>query len=729
MTPQIRLVLAIHDHQPVGNFDGVFEDATRDSYVPFLDALEEYGEIPVSLHTSGSLLEWLVDAHPEYIDRLRALTDRGQIEILGGPFYEPILAGIPREDRIGQIRAYSRYLEQLFGHAIRGMWVPERVWEQSFVSDIATAGIEYTLVDDFHFRSVGLAEDDLFGYYLTEDDGHLLKIFPGSEKLRYTIPFADPQDTIDYLRSIAERRPNAVVTFGDDGEKFGTWPGTKKHVYDDGWLRSFFDALRANQDWIKICTLAEAVDSVSPAGTIYLPDASYREMTEWALPTARQTEYSELTHRKEGDPDWASAQQFMRGGFWRNFRVKYPESNEMYVRMLEVSRCLREIAESPAGREQPDRIAEARSELYRGQCNCSYWHGAFGGLYLPHLRNAVYRHLIAADTILESISGRAGRWVEVRADDFDLDARKEIRIAGDRLVAYLAPSRGGHLYELDVRSIRHNLLATLDRREEPYHRKVIEAASQQTQSSADGVASIHDLVHFKQPDLDKKIVYDRWRRKSLVDHFMRPGLTRGEFERGEGCLGDFESGVYQSVLKHSDQRVEVEMSRETLVGHCPVRVTKSVALDVASCTSLEISYALSNLPPGETIHFGIEFNFAGLAAGADDRYFYNAEGQQLGQLETVHSLDSTDRIGMVDEWIGVDVSLELSEPGPLWLFPIQTISQSEGGFELVHQSCAVVPHWEFVVPQDGTWRSDITLRVDTSAAQARQLAKVAATTT
>ena len=171
------------------------------------------------------------------------------------------------------------------------------------------------------------------------------------------------------------------------------------------------------------------------------------------------------------------------------------------------------------------------------------------------------------------------------------------------------------------------------------------------------------------------------------------------------------------------------MSRETLVGHCPVRVTKSVALDVASCTSLEISYALSNLPPGETIHFGIEFNFAGLAAGADDRYFYNAEGQQLGQLETVHSLDSTDRIGMVDEWIGVDVSLELSEPGPLWLFPIQTISQSEGGFELVHQSCAVVPHWEFVVPQDGTWRSDITLRVDTSAAQARQLAKVAATTT
>jgi hypothetical protein len=34
------------------------------------------------------------------------------------------------------------------------------------------------------------------------DEGRLLKIFPGSEKLRYTIPFADPQETINYLRQM-----------------------------------------------------------------------------------------------------------------------------------------------------------------------------------------------------------------------------------------------------------------------------------------------------------------------------------------------------------------------------------------------------------------------------------------------------------------------------------------------------------------------------------------------
>ena len=162
--------------------------------------------------------------------------------------------------------------------------MPERVWEQSFTRDLVDAGIEYTVLDDFHFKSAGLGESQLTGHLLTEDEGRVLSVFPGSERLRYTIPFADPQETIDYLASIADEHPDAVVVFGDDGEKFGTWPETHKHVYDDGWLERFFDALVQNQDWIQVTTLAEAFDNVPPVGKIYLPDCSYREMTEWALP-------------------------------------------------------------------------------------------------------------------------------------------------------------------------------------------------------------------------------------------------------------------------------------------------------------------------------------------------------------------------------------------------------------------------------------------------------------
>ncbi len=729
MSCRIRLVLALHDHQPVGNFDGVFEASFQDSYAPFLEVLEKYPEIPVALHTSGSLLEWLVDKHPEYIDRVRQLTARGQLEIIGGPFYEPILATIPRRDRVGQILAYTQYLEQLFQTQVRGMWVPERVWEQSFASDIVKAGIEYTILDDYHFRNAGLNNDQLHGYYLSEDEGRLLKIFPGSERLRYTIPFQDPHETIEHLRDIANRFPGSVVVFGDDGEKFGTWPGTKSHVYGGGWIYRFFDALRHNSDWLKVTTLAEAVDNVSPQGSIYLPDGSYREMTEWVLTPDKQSEYHRLTHDHAHDPAWQSAVQFMRGGFWRNFRTKYPESNEMYARMLQVSARLDELSRSAVAQESPDLLARARTELYRGQCNCSYWHGAFGGLYLPHLRNAVYRHLIQADTLLEKASGNNSPWLTIDADDYNLDARKEIKIASDRLVAYLAPSRGGHLYEFDIRSINHNLLATLNRRPEMYHEKVRAAGQNQhhDQHNHGQAVSIHDLVAFKQPDLHKKLQYDPWPRKSCVDHFFEPGLTLDRARYGEGEIGDFVLGVFETTIRRSPEFVQAKMTRRGKFGHHEIQLTKTVGLDRDHGTDLEILYELENLPHNVPIHFGVEFNFAGMAAGASDRYFYDARGRQLGQLQTLQHLTDTDRIGLIDEWLGLDCALDLSQSGSIWTFPVETISQSEGGFEAVHQSTAVIPNWQIIAPADGRWAVKIILSVDTSAAQARKLREAAVT--
>jgi 4-alpha-glucanotransferase len=735
MTQRVRLILTLHDHQPIGNFDGVFEASYRESYLPFLEVLERYADVPVVLHTSGSLLEWLVDRHPEYIDRVRALVERDQVEIIGGPFFEPILASIPSRDRVGQIKAYTAYLEQLFGRRVRGMWVPERVWEQSFASDIVEAGIEYTLLDDYHFKNAGLRDDELYGYYLTEDEGRLLKVFPVCERLRYTIPFAEPHETINHLRWIAEKQPGAVVAFGDDGEKFGSWPDTHKHVYENGWIHRFFEALRHNSDWLETATLGSVVDNVPPTGKVYIPDASYREMTEWALPTARQREYFDIAADLKHHPKWSHLQPYIRGGFWRNFKTKYPETNEMYARMLEVSHKLAAAEISPhrpeetngsgsfsaeeAETRRSDLLRKARLELYRGQCNCGYWHGAFGGLYLPHLRNAVYQHLIAAENLLDRAEGRTSPWVEAEAADFNLDARKEVRLASDRVVAYLSPARGGHLYELDIRGIRHNLLATLDRRPEPYHAAIIEAAKQ---FGDQGLPPQHNGVRYKSSDLHKHIHYDAWPRKSLVDHFLTPGLPRLAFQKGEGEQGDFATGVYESVIKRSARHVQVEMTRRGRVGSHEIVVRKTIGLDRGSASQeLEIHYELDNLPAGVPFHFGIEFGMAGVAAGASDRFYYNADGRSLGQLQTELDLPPTTRLGLVDEWLGLDVSLDVSRPAAFWTFPIQTISQSEGGYEGVHQSCVVMPHWQVLGGAEGRWEVTLRLTLDTSAAQARSL--------
>jgi alpha-amylase/alpha-mannosidase (GH57 family) len=717
MTHPIRLVLALHNHQPVGNFDHVMEEAFRDSYAPFLDVFESYPDLRLALHTSGSLMEWLDQRHPEYIDRLAEFVRQGRIEIIGGAYYEPILGMLTSVDRVGQIMRYSEWLQNRLGAKVRGMWIPERVWEPSMARDIAAAGIEYTILDDFHFKNAGLIPDQLHGYYVTEDEGHLLFVFPGSEPLRYAIPFRDPQETIDYLHGIADRQPGAVVVFGDDGEKFGAWPGTKKHVYDDGWLRRFFDAISANRDWLRVCTLAEAVDELPPAGKVYLPDSSYREMTEWVLPVERLLEYVTVRHEMEHDPRWPRLSQFVRGGFWRNFKVRYEEANEMYSRMMRVSRRLREARQE--GR-YGEALRNAERELHRGQCNCAYWHGAFGGVYLPHLRNAVYRHLIQADYWLDAACGRADTWVDAASEDFDFDARREVELSSDRFSVFLSPARGGMIYELDVRAIRHNLLATMNRRREAYHEQICDASS-----AGKGIASITSQVIFKQEGLDRHLVYDSYPRKSLLEHFWDDGTTVEDAAAGRAVeRGDFLQGVYEAKIRRSEGRIQVQMSRDGTAFGQALRVTKGVTLEAGS-DQIEIAYLLEGLPQGRDIPFAVELNFAGLPAGADDRYFHDAGHRRLGQLGSRLDLDPSSDLSLTDEWLGVDVGISLSKPASLWTFPIQTVSGSEGGFELVHQSVAVLPRWKVRGDHQGRWTVTIVLHVDTSLAESRMERPVA----
>jgi alpha-amylase len=735
MSPMLRLVLVFHNHQPVGNFDGVFEAAYQDSYRPFLDVFEQYEDLPIALHTSGSLMEWLAARHPEYLDRLAELAVAGRLEIVGGAFYEAILTMIPRRDRIGQITRYADWLANRFGTPVSGMWMPERVWEQSLTNDLADAGVRYTLLDDFHFKNAGLDEEQLHGYYITEDDAKLLAVFPGSEKLRYTIPFQEPEETINYLHPIAERQPGAVVAFGDDGEKFGVWPGTKEHVYQNGWLKRFFDTLVANRNWLSVVTPTEALDQVPPLGRIYIPEGSYREMTEWALPTGRLNEFVHLKHRLEHEGRWQEVAPFIRGGYWRNFKVKYPETNEMYARMQMVSRRLHELSASNSngpsasnGSRRTGRFSDqslvdqARAELYRGQCNCGYWHGAFGGAYLPHLRNAVYQHLINADNLLDAAEGRGlaesdAAWVELTSEDYNFDGRPEVRLASNRLMALVSPSHGGHLYELDVRAICHNLLATLTRREEAYH----EAVRGGEKDAEAEVASIHDRVVFKQANLDQRLQYDHYRRKSLIDHFYWNDVSLESIIAGEyqEC-GDFVNGPFEARLRRNPDRMQLQLTRDGRTGDRPVKITKGLTLD-AGGQSLEIGYRLEGLPPGECVHFGVEFNFAGLPAGCEDRYFHDARGQSLGQLGTQLDLSDVDHLGLTDEWLGIDVELQSDKPMHLWAYPVETVSQSEGGFELVHQSVVVHPHWYITADRDGRWATTLTLNLDTSAAEKRSV--------
>ena len=286
------------------------------------------------------------------------------------------------------------------------------------------------------------------------------------------------------------------------------------------------------------------------------------------------------------------------------------------------------------------------------------------------------------------------------------------------------PVEGGQIYELDVKSICHNLQAALTRRPEAYHRSVLRGPS----SGDGGVSSIHDQVIFKQEGLDQRLGYDAWKRQCLVDHFFPAGVTPEEVARGSAEeLGEFVLGTYESKLRRSEGRVQLQMTREGRVAGHLLHITKGVTLN-AGAAVLEIAYLIENLPNDLHIHFAPEFNFAGLPSGADDRYFRDGEGNSQGQLGQQLDLANTTELGLVDQWLGIDVGLDFDRPTAIWTYPVETVSQSEGGFELVHQSVAVVPHWHLLPDINGCWSVTVKLSVDTQLAEQRMEEVAAAAT-
>ncbi|MFH0901233.1 MAG: alpha-amylase/4-alpha-glucanotransferase domain-containing protein [Pseudomonadota bacterium] len=719
---KLTLLLAFHNHQPEGNFDHVFRVGYDDCYRPLLDAIAEFPQVRCALHHTGPLLEWLDANQPGYLNDLKLLVDRGQVEILGGGFYEPMLAVLPDQDAQGQLDLMSQFCAERFGKRPRGMWLAERVWEPALAEKIARAGLRYTIIDDTHFRYAGLVEQ-LFGYYVTEKAGWPIGIFPIEKELRYAIPFHSVDETIDALHGLLARAESAgkpaIVTYGDDGEKFGMWPGTKEWVWEKGWLRSFFARL-SSDDKIATGVFSEVIDETLSTDRVYLPTASYEEMGEWTLPAVAQQRYQKAKQSLEQDGRFEEIRPFCRGGIWQSFMAKYPEANFMHKKMVHVSRKLAALPNA----------ASARRELYRGQCNCAYWHGLFGGLYLNYLRHAVYSHLIAAENEADHVLGIAGHRAELL--DFDADLRNEVVLSNDDLWVGIKPDLGGAFFELDVRSHRFNLANVLGRRRESYHEK-LRAASQQAASGNHGDGgpkSIHDLSTVKEAGLEEFLHYDRHLRLGFVDHSLRSQTTLEDFAAVKyDELGDFATGAYRIVSINGQsppdhQRTPasaaaatatVQLCRHGTIANpsgqhqpsLPVVVDKTYTLSGRRLTCRWRVSLLERTSVSTTVRFAPELSLT-LLAGNDPARRYVVQGRTLADGEASMTsrgvLADCPRLGLVDEWsrFRVEIAANSQEAKTtFWRFPLETASQSESGFERTYQGSVIVPCWDVELLPEG----------------------------
>jgi 4-alpha-glucanotransferase len=696
----VNLMIAVHNHQPVGNFPWVFEGAFDRSYGPFLKVLKRYPDIRITLHNSGPLIDWMEQNRPEYLDAVGELSARGQIEIMGGGYYEPVLSIIPEADATAQIERMNRYIRERFGKAPSGIWMTERVWEPTMPVITDRSGIRYTLLDDTHFRYAGLTTDDLFGYYVTEYSGHTLSIFPIDRGLRYTIPFREPQETISRLREIAQNSPGAGVVYGDDGEKFGLWPGTYRWVYEEGWLVRFFEMLLENRNWIELLTFSEYLDRFPPTGRIYLPTASYEEMAEWALPADAVLKYREVRKRLTDAGVMEAARPFVRGGFFANFLTKYRESNNMHKRMLFVSG---KVAAAPDERRQ-----EALPFLLSAQCNCAYWHGLFGGLYLNYLRHAIYQNLCAAQRIVEKGGAPA-----LDRFDFDADGHEEILVSTSGIHAGIAPALGGSLFHLDLVDYDFCLSNTMSRVFEAYHEEARRASAAEADEKPP--ESIHDRMVIKEPGLLDILTYDRNPRYSFMDHLFCGAVGVDDLIAGRyDEAGDFVTGGYGvSTASRTKDGIVVELIREGGITVDSKRVCLGIKKRYTirnGSPSITVNYTLFNRGQDEcSFFFGVESNYTLLAGDDPARYLLIGDTRRpMNARGEDHGIDAFE---ISDEFSGFRVSFSLSRTARLSHFGVETASHSEGGLERTYQGTCIVCQFPVAVAGGGEYKVETTMTV------------------
>lgn len=713
---KISFALVIHSHQPVGNFDHVIEDAYQKAYAPFVKALLLHPQIRLSLHYSGILLEWLEHHHPEYFEQLRQLAERGQVELVGGGYYEPILPAIPDADKLAQLGKLSDYLRQHFGTPPRGAWVAERVWEPSLAWPLAQAGVEYVVLDDTHFLSAGLEPSELRGVYITEEFGAPLRLVPSLKALRYTIPFREPEETLRVLREGVDQH-GSLFAMGDDCEKFGVWPGTYDHVYKNGWLERFLKALEGAQEWVETTTVSDYLASHAPLGRIYLPTASYLEMMEWALPPAASAEFKKCLEETEEMASGERYRHFLRGGFWRNFLSKYPESNQTQKLMLAVSKRWQKVNGGQRSNPEFARLLdEAQTHLLASQCNDAYWHGVFGGLYAPHLRSAVLRHLIQAEALLDKVPAGDGSAYSVRQEDFDVDGHEEILIEQPSFGAIVRPADGGTVSSLRFKPADVELVNSLRRRPEAYHALVRQRVASK-EAPREGPASIHDMVLSKEANLEGLLRYDRYPRHAFRTYVFPARKQWKDFEYLR--LEENETlacGAWKAapIPKSSAREGAVKLQNHATLrmNDCEMRVQAQKFLTSkfsGTAWQMECSSTLSTDRACPTaLALGLEMVFNLLAPDAHDRYFLANHVRR--PLEFRGEIEAP-RLLLVDEWQRVKILLDArpSVDG-WWIVPIETISQSESGFERVYQGSAILAVWKIEPP---AWRTlTCTLRAE-----------------
>ena len=654
----MKICFCLHNHQPVGNFDHVMDSAYKDCYLPMLEALENHQGITSGIHISGTLLEWLVQRHPDYIERTGELCRSGRMELLTSGRYEPVLTVFRRFDIVQQIKDYSDFLEQLSGRRPDGLWLTERVWEPQLPSILTEAAVSWAVVDDIHLKRAGASGMDLFRPCITEDSGKILRLLGSNKELRYRIPFSPVESVMENLREMYDSGAG-MVFYGDDGEKFGVWPGTHKLCYEDHWLDRFFSEIESAQ-WLDSVLPSEAARTEA-AGPFYIPASSYTEMGSWTLHGPQRDEYDKLGEQLDNCGNSVDTKVFLTGGFWRNFLSIYPESKELHGRILSSEPLVRRSENT-----------DALHHFWRSQCNCAFWHGVFGGIYLPHLREAVWKELHKAEwKALKTLEA----YPLILTADINADGFDENVIVTQTRSLLIHPDRGLTVSEITFLHTDGEpapLGHTLSRQSEEYHKYIPGAGSDSA------VRTIHDDMASKEDGLAEKVMIDRWRRMCFSDLVMPSSIHSGSWRKSDQEITHFQKPALSSSSRITDSTVS--FSGEFVEGELRIRKRMTAYLK----KPLIKTRAKYSVMPGNRAGMEICLNL--MTGNSPDRYYRIDSG--VNHLMSEEGEFHGKKIEVFDRWRAVKTTIVTNCESEIWVTPLDSVNRSESGYERVHQGAA-----------------------------------------
>jgi hypothetical protein len=424
-------------------------------------------------------------------------------------------------------------------------------------------------------------------------------------------------------------------------------------------------------------------------------------MGEWALPAGESRMYATVLHaaQEAGRPE----ARWLRGAFWRNFQIKYREINDLHKQMLRTSDKVNAMA---SGRARDLAV----DHLYRGQSNDCYWHGLFGGVYISHMRLATYEQLIAAEDLADADAGELHR---AERRDLDMDGQDDVRLAAPGQVVTVDLTSGAGIGGWDVRAVRHALAAVLRRRPEAYHETLRDHESMLADASAvrpgdepAAPTSIHDIVLTKETGLAQQLHYDPYERRSGLVRLLAPGTDPETWATGRATeLGDAVDGAFEIELLEPDRLIAARAaSIATPDGPVPIRVVKEIVLGGdRRAPTLGLTITIDNHSDlAIEALLGLEWTLTMLGGGGNPSAWWDVEGTRTGHDSRGTAAGLT-TFAQGNDYIGIAVTTTVSRPAEAWWAPVETVSNSEGGFERIYQGSGLLLSWPLVLAAGGSF--------------------------